>query len=452
MINSINDISYSIVPEMEFGSLPVAGLGGNKKIGDLPWLANVIEVVQSDIADENEVNNMFILNDYSVSERNDIFNQVKALKDILVNIADVEDMVSYCLAKVAEAETTYKRNCVNLLNAICPIEKSYRSIQLFFQNAEKGTITNLSFINCDANQLKDLEFPDFIECISEEVTKNYDRIDLRNSYGIVVLPGYLGSNTVLEKWAKIAHENKVIIVTDFEDVEEVDDVMELFDRAGLAGGETYRSSVIMCCNWVVSRGKYTSVGELTDFCLPPSMGLAGKIYASLISQVAAGKKFGVIEGAESVKFVLKKSEVSCLEKMNLVPMFFEYGKVMAFSAKTLFNGSNLGLQIYSVVRVFDYITKVLMDFLNRRTFENFNANIRKELMGQIVKFLDGVSGNGKLIEDFSVKRFEQDAFQKDKIHLDVHLKPYFPAKNFMIKLEGKKEDDGTSWDTTYDQQ
>ncbi len=93
-------------------------------------------------------------------------------------------------------------------------------------------------------------------------------------------------------------------------------------------------------------------------------------------------------------------------------MFSEYGKVMAFSAKTLFNGANLGLQIYSVVRVFDHITKVLMDFLNRRAFENFNANIRKELMGQVVKFLDGVSGNGKLIEDFSIKRFEQDAEKK----------------------------------------
>lgn len=54
-------------------------------------------------------------------------------------------------------------------------------------------------------------------------------------------------------------------------------------------------------------------------------------------------------------------------------MVNEYGKVMAFSAKTLFNGDNLGLQTYSVVRVFDYVTKVLMDFLNRRAFENFNV-------------------------------------------------------------------------------
>lgn len=182
------------------------------------------------------------------------------------------------------------------------------------------------------------------------------------------------------------------------------------------------------------------------------MALAGKIYVGLLSQVAAGKRFGIIYGAEGVKFPLKKSEVSVLERIGLVPMFGEYGKVMAFSAKTLFNGANLGLQIYSVVRVFDYVTKVLMDFLNRRAFENFNANIRKELMGQIVKFLDGISGNGRLIEDFNIQRFEQDALQKDKIHLNIHLKPYFPAKNFMIKMAGQKDEEGARWDTAYDQQ
>ena len=55
---------------------------------------------------------------------------------------------------------------------------------------------------------------------------------------------------------------------------------------------------------------------------------------------------------------------------------------------------------------FDYVTKVLMDFLNRRVFENFNAKTRKELMSQIVKFLDNITGPDKLIEDFSIRLFE----------------------------------------------
>ena len=115
-------------------------------------------------------------------------------------------------------------------------------------------------------------------------------------------------------------------------------------------------------------------------------------------------------------------------------MVNEYGKVMAFSAKTLFNGDNLGLQTYSVVRVFDYVTKVLMDFLNRRAFENFNARTRKELMNQIVKFLDGITGPDKLIEDFTIKRFEQDPNQKDRVYLDIHM-PTFSGFDFIKTLK-----------------
>jgi len=137
----------------------------------------------------------------------------------------------------------------------------------------------------------------------------------------------------------------------------------------------------------------------------------------------------------------------------LVPMVNEYGKVMAFSAKTLFNGDNIGLQTYSVVRVFDYVTKVLFDFLNRRAFENWTSKTEQDLRGQIVKFLDGIQGPDRLIERFKIMRFERDEQQKDKIHLDIHITPYFPAKSFIVKLDGQKgEDEDTTWNTEYAQQ
>ena len=312
-------------------------------------------------------------------------------------------------------------------------------------------VKNVSVMNVDPDQLKDLDNTRFIDAIRTELVDNYDRLDLRNNYSLLILPGYLGSNMVIEKWAKIAYENKVMLVTDFENLEAPDDVMELFEAANLTGGDTYRSNAIMSCNWLVGRGRFEEVGEEEDLYVPPAAALAGKIYNTLMSQVTAGKKHGGINEVEGVRFDLKKSEIASLEKLGLVPMVKEYGKVMAFSAKTLFNGDNIGLQTYSVVRVFDYVAKVMMDFLNRRAFENFTANTRKELNGQIVKFLDGITGPSKLIESFTIRRFEQDPVQKDKIYLDIHMKPYFPAKTFLIKLEGQKGDDGNDWSSEYAQ-
>jgi hypothetical protein len=68
-----------------------------------------------------------------------------------------------------------------------------------------------------------------------------------------------------------------------------------------------------------------------------------------------------------------------------------------------------------------------------------------------VKFLDSITGPGKLIEEFTIKKFEQDPVQKDKIYLDIHLKPYFPAKTFLIKLAGQNGKNASDWSSEYEQ-
>ena len=303
-------------------------------------------------------------------------------------------------------------------------------------------------------QLKDLDNTLFIDYIGNELSQNFDRLDLRRNYSILIIPGYLGSNAVLDKWAKMAHDNKVMLVTDFQDLETPDDVVDIFFNADHTGGDVYKSNVIMTCNYLLGRPKVAEVGEEENLYVPGSGALAGKIYSTLMSQVVAGKKFGSLNEVESVRFDLKKSEISELERMGLVPMVNEYSKVMAFSAKTLFNGDNLGLQTYSVVRVFDYISKVLFDFLNRRAFENWTTRTEADLRSQIVKFLDSIKGPSRLIEKFKVIRIEQDPNQKDRVLLDIHLTPYFPAKSFVIQLEGRKgeEPEEANWESQYNQE
>jgi hypothetical protein len=195
----------------------------------------------------------------------------------------------------------------------------------------------------------------------------------------------------------------------------------------------------------VARGKNADIGEEEDVYVPGSAALAGKIYCTKMSQPVAGKTYGTIDEIDTVRFDMKKGEISELENVGLVPLVGEWGKVMPFSAKTLFNGDNLGMQTYSVVRVFDFIAKVLSDFLNRRAFELWNTKMETNLRKQIVKFLDGIQGPDKLIEKFQILRFERDDDQKDHIHLDIHITPYFPAKSFLVKLDGYKGDDGEEW-------
>ena len=379
---------------------------------------------------------------------------MKVWIELLKSGESVEKMRDEAKQRALQVEENLNANLLAALSRTRELEAAYRSIALFYKNTEADKVKNITIVNADLEQLRDLDNTLFIDYIGNELKQNYDRLDLRRNYSLLVVPGYLGSNAVLDKWSKMAHETKAVLITDFQDLESPDDVVDVFFNADHTGGEVFKANTIMTCNWLLGRPKVDAVGEEENLYVAPSGALAGKIYMTLMSQVVAGKKFGGLNEVESVRFDLKKSEISELERMGLVPMVNEYSRVMAFSAKTLFNGDNIGLQTYSVVRVFDYITKVLFDFLNRRAFENWTTRTEADLRSQIVKFLDGVQGPSKLIEKFKVLKIEQDKNQKDKVLLDIHITPYFPAKSFVIQLAGHKGDnpEDTVWESEYKQE
>lgn len=422
------------------------------KFGGFAFLEASIDGVQNLNPERKARKKIFLTDGVKKNEREELKKKLNLWLDLLTNSKDISEMLDKSKERESTTSNLLKKNQLMAVETVKELERSYRSVMLFYKNTESDKLRNISIINAAPDQVRDLDNSRFIDFIAAEFKQHYDRLDLRENYSIMVLPGYLGSNAVLEKWCKIAYENKVMLFTDFLDLEKPDDVVDMFFTANHTGGDPYRANTCMACNWLIGRGKYDELAEEEDLHVSPAAALAGKVYYTLMSQVTAGKKFGGINEVDGVTFQLKKSEISQLEKMGLIPMVNEYGKVMAFSAKTLFNGDNLGLQTYSVVRVFDHIAKVLIDFLNRRAFENWSTKTERDLRIQIIKFLDGIQGADRLIEKFKITRFERDPKQKDRIYLDLHITPFFPAKSFVIKLDGTKGDDDVDWEAAYEQQ
>ncbi|GAB4044079.1 DUF5458 family protein [Spirosoma litoris] len=436
------------IPSLEASSAKLAKYGG------FAILETTLDGVQNMNPEKKARKKIFLTEEAKAAERAELKKRLELMLELLGSANTVGEVAETAQKKAEAAQELLSQNLLRAFEANRSLEQSYRSVASFYANTEQDKAKNVNIMNAEPEQLTDLDNTTYIDAVAEEFARTFDRLDLRDSYSLLVLPGYLGSKKVVDKWAQIAHKNKVMMVTDFRHLDAPEDVVDLFESADLTGGDAYLSNVMMTCNWLAGRGKHQDVGEEEDLYVPGAGALAGKLYATVMSQVSAGRKHGALNEADGVRFPLKKSEISALEKMGLIPMVNEYGKVMPFSAKTLFNGDNLGLQTYSVVRVFDYITKVLIDFLNRRAFENFNYNTKADIQKQIVKFLDNVTGPGKLIEKFKLLRFEQDPKQKDRIYLDIHMVPYFPAKTFLLKLDGQKGDDPDSaeWKADYDQQ
>lgn len=422
------------------------------RFGGFGFLESVVAGIAAMNPERAARKKAFLNDDDRKNARENLKNNIGLWIELLNSTNTVSEMLDKAGEKADNVSAVLAKNQLSAVESVRTLEQSYRNVMLFYKNTEVDKLNNISVVNASREQITDLDNSRFIDHVANEMKQNFDKLDLRMNYSLLVLPGYLGGAKVVDKWARIAHENKVMLYTDFMDLENPEDVVEMFLNSGMAGVEGFKANACMSCNWLIGRGKYSELGEEADLHVSPSAALAGKVYSTLMSQITAGKKHGGINEVDSVVFPMKKSEISQMDKMGLIPMVNEYGKVMAFSGKTLFNGDNLGLQTYSVVRVFDYITKVLFDFLNRRAFENWSGRTERDLRSQIIKFLDGVQGPDRLIEKFKIQRFERDPNQKDRIYLDIHLTPFFPAKSFVIKLDGTKGEEENSWNTEVEQQ
>lgn len=450
MPNDLKDASvqqFKQEEKQELREVPAleTSLTGLARVGGFDFLEAVVDGSDSMNPVRKAKRSIFLTDSNKKEQRALLKKKLNLWIELLAENNAVAEIVDKASEKADTAETLLKGNLKKVLNTTRELEQSYRSVHLFYKNTESPKLKNVAIMNAPMSQLTNLDEPKFIEYVAAELKNNFDRLDMRQNYSLLVIPGYLKSNTILDKWAKMAYNNKVMLVTDFLNVESPDDVLDMFTDANLTGGDPHKANVLMTCNYIVGRGKKTEVGEEENVYVPGSAALAGKMYVTKLSQPVAGKTYGSIDEVDAVRFDQKKGEISELENAGLVPLVGEWGRVMPFSAKTLFTGDNLGMQTYSVVRVFDFIAKVLSDFLNRRAFELWNVKMEKNLRSQIVKFLDGIQGPDKLIEKFQILRFERDESQKDHIFLDIHITPFFPAKSFLVKLDGYKGDDGEEW-------
>ena len=377
---------------------------------------------------------------------------------------DRVSLVERCQEEIQRSENLLSDNLYNVREQIHPLEVAYRTLSGFFSNAGE-VVTCLNVIDINKDQLADLTTPDS-QAIIEELRNNYDVINLKKSYSLLVIPGYLNANVDervlatlrrsadanekavgLRGWAKVAHLNKVLLITDFEDCEQYSDLVKRLEIASLQASDVEMSNVIMTCNYVLARPKSEIVMGEEDLYIPASALLAGRLCDTdqmPISQGVAGPRYGCVKEAPTVRFSLLKSELTLLIDQGVVPFIDVDGRVVAFSNYTLYNGSVPGLKEYPVVRVFDWVSKVIQHYCNMEALTVWDAQMRGEMMDRLQEFLNRYKGPGKLFENYAIKDIQQEPETKNII-VQVALKPFYAAKDFLIELTGQNETGNMQW-------
>ncbi len=416
-----------------------------QSVGGFRFIRSVIPDADNLNPEKKAAKNIFLTEARFADKRENLKEEIKGWLALLdqEGLTRASDFADYCQSKVEQSDQQLREGITDALDATQQLERSYRSLDAFFKNADADKIKNLRIINVMKEDIAD-DQTHFRLDVDTVLKNGYDQLSLKDSYSILCVPGYVFQDKpTLLQWAKMAHKWKVMLVTDHAEEFSFDDLKE--------NTEDYRDSdadlmnVIMTANWIEGRAaEKMSLNEEDEkaFYMYPSGALAGKLYneSANMAQGAAGKKYGTLDGVKGVRVDLLKSEIAALMDNQVVPMVYSEGRVMAFNNTTLYNGDNTDMKEYPIVRVFDWVRKVLMNFVHEVALENWDKyNSPKNLKAKIQDFLNRFKGYGKLFQDYEIK---EPTFDKDlnKVTCDITLVPFNATKNFVIKVSADKKD------------
>ena len=425
-----------------------SSLSGLDKFGGFQLLKGLIKGVENMDPRRKAVKNVFLSDAAYEDARKRLQNELSLWVDIIeAGGNDPMEIIDSCKSECEKAERNLSENLFCIHDEIKNLEVTYRSLDSFFANAGQGKIDCITLMNVNKEELGDHDSEDTL-AIRDELEKYFDRLNLKNNYSMMVVPGYLGDAETVRMWAQTAYRNKVIMVTDFKDSMNFEMLKEELDDASLQGTDPYLGNIVMTANYILGRKKSELAGEDDDLYIPASGALAGRMSNTediVIAQAAAGKRYGTLDNVKGARMDLRKSEIAALIDQGVIPMVEEDGRTMAFSNHTLYNGASKGLQEYSIVRVFDWIGKVFQNYCNDHAMEIWTPQIKSEITSDIHNFLSDYKGPGGIIEKYTNLKIDQDPKTKD-ITINVEITPFFAAQNFFIELTGKSTNAGVDWE------
>jgi hypothetical protein len=390
-------------------------------------------------ADE-DTRNMFLEETAFQDKRKELRSLVADLIELVATSSEAGEVQAKADEKITRFSALRRKNLARIVEKAKPLEKSYRELDLFYKNAGPNVLKNVTVVNVDRELIKDPDEESVTNKVRDILADPHLRIDQDKVYSLLAIPDFLGEK-LITTYATIADDNKVLFLTDYKDFPSVESMIQYRNSPTgekIGGPQKYWSHGVMFGNWIRLREKYPELGEKDGVFGSVAMAITGKLYATKISQPAAGVQFGEVKNSSGIRFRPNQLEVGMLSKLGINPMADFYQQDSPWEATSLFNGANLELKHYAVVRTLDWIDKSLKHFLGKYTFELLDRDKANVVHKRLVKFLDDLAEN-KIIEKGQVTSFGRNRDQPDRFDIDFKITPLWATRTFVYKIGVSKD-------------
>ncbi len=384
---------------------------------------------------DEDTRNIFLEEVAFKEKRKELLTLVSDLIELVGGSSTAGEVQSKVDEKTKQVNSLRKKNLGIIMDKSRPLEKSYRELDLFYKNAGPNKLKNVTILNVDRELVKNSDDESVTSKVHEILQEPHLRIDQDKVYSLLVIPDFLGEK-LIQTYATIADDGKVLFLTDYKDLPSVDSIIKYRNSpAGekVGGPQKYWSHAVTFANWIRLRERYPELEEKEGVYGSVAIAIAGKLYATKISQPAAGVQFGEVKSSSGIKFRPNQLEVGALSKLGINPMADFYQQDSPWEATTMFNGANLELKHYAVVRTIDWIDKSLKHFLGKYTFELIDQSKADVIHKRLVKFLDDLTEN-RIIEKGVITHFARNRDQPDRFDINFKITPLWATRTLVYKI------------------
>ncbi len=363
-----------------------------------------------------------------------------------------EQTVQKLQAQINKAEQMRDQLLDQLFQTLRPIERSYKEIQLFFENSRvmDGKVrkpVELYVLNADAKAMKDV-FSMNVAVIDNFCRKRNDNFNFRDDICNLVVPGQI-PQTVREKFEDIANMWGMLLISDVDDEKNFKNL----ERNFLPGGkyefmkrpEDRAAADVVCSGYLQLRAahwfeKQTDAGE--DLWGFPSLVFAGAVARADdgqgIAQGPVGSRFGQISGVDKVRFEPLIGEMEHLSmERQLVPIIRDADNHLCFfGCRTQADDPNGVLKFFTSYRILRYLERCCRHYLLQvagqvltRDFmdQNIEAPLKRLLDEQVEQ--GTILGYDLFVDKDSNKRMQGIC------DITLNVMPTGPAETFVLKID-----------------
>ncbi|HOY05718.1 MAG TPA: hypothetical protein PLO67_09980 [Saprospiraceae bacterium] len=367
--------------------------------------------------------------------------------ELLLAILQAGADVNAVAAKVDEIlgaeEARYQENMQAVFEQTKPFEKTARSLDLLYRNAERDA--NVYVMPVNATRFADSSNPKHFKEFRHFLRKKFYDFQMEDSPFYLSYVGNIGSKNAMQEMTKIAEETRALAVLDIRDLKSAKEVVDYAKSMKITGIPAHLAHQVTMGTWLLVHGAFEveftadKNGRLqrreTPMAVPAAGAFIGKMLSVPAGYYITGLEQSPIVGISGVKvaYDLQRIDARDWSDCGLIQII-PSGHIMG--STTANKSNNTDLTEFMKVDVSNSLLKDLVQFCNRKAYSKWGNRQKREFTLEIATYLNRRQSK-EIFANYQINRVEYDGPEK-VVEIDITIKFFDSADKFDINLHGPK--------------